>query len=107
MELTSNDLELMDLLTLQVPWYMVCGEFHEIYGGPEPLARRLVELSRAELLVIRDTSDAHALVTSEVLANDALANNCYENIEKTREPRWDMMATDAGFALIEERLGRQ
>lgn len=107
MELTDTDCEVLELLTLSVPWYMVCGEFHEAYGGPEPLARRLLELAHAELVTVTNTNSPGALVTAEELAADALEQDCYESVEETREPRWDLMATDAGFALIEQRLNRQ
>jgi hypothetical protein len=107
MTLSELDKRLMELLTLQVPWYMVCGEFHEEYGGPQALAARLAEMEHEELIVIRDTQTRGVPVSADVLANDALANDCYESLEETREPRWDVVATDAGFKLVEDRLGRQ
>ena len=86
---------------------MVCGEFQEAYGGPAKLAQRLKDLEQRELISIRDPANRDRLVSANELADDALANNCYEDLTDTRDSRWDMVATDAGFTLIEERVGKQ
>lgn len=56
--LTDLDREVMELLALRVPWYMVCGEFHGRYGSPGALARRLFELHDAGLVEVRGKADA-------------------------------------------------
>ena len=107
MQISEVDLEMLEVLTLQVPWYMICGEFAERYGGPGPLASRLMALQGAGFLSIRDVRlDGHVITAAELEA-DALANNCYADLEDTREPHWDMMATDAGYALVQERFAVQ
>ena len=107
MTLDDTDCDLLELLTLEVPWYMVGGEFHAAYGGVERLAGRLEELVHAELVRIHDREAPGVAPPIVELVSDALANGCYERIEENLDPRWMLVATDAGFALIEERLGRQ
>ena len=38
---------------------------------------------------------------------DAIENDSYEDIEASREPLWDIVATDLGYGLVEKRLGAQ
>jgi hypothetical protein len=106
-DVSKVDLELLEVLTLQVPWYMICGEFATRYGGPEQLAERLITLRNAKLIKLRDTVRAEHQITAAELVADAIDNNCYAELEETREPQWDMMATDAGYALVEARLDRE
>ena len=94
------DLDLLEALTLQVPWYMVCGEFADQYRGPGPLAYRLIELANAGLIIMRDTHQSDHEISAAELEADALANNCYEDLDEKREPQWGMMATETGYALI-------
>ena len=105
MELSDLDLELLEVAAVQVPWYMVCGEFHERYGSPAELVRRLFEMREAGLLHIRGKPDARP--TPAAMVADALAHDCYEDFESSREPLWDIVATDAGYTRIEQRLGPQ
>ena len=107
MQVSDVDLELLEVLTLQVPWYMICGEFADRYGGPGPLARRLFELAHADLIRIRDTARPDHAITAADLEADAIANDCYEDLDDTREPLWDMMATDKGYALVKQRFDVQ
>ena len=104
MELSETDKDLLELVTLQVPWYMVCGEFHRKYGSPAKLAWRLMELREAGLLELRGGEQP---VSAEDLEADALANNCYDDLEDTREPEWHIVATDRGVERIEDRLDRE
>ncbi len=106
-ELSETDKNLLELVTLQVPWYMVCGEFHRPFGSPGALARRLMELRDAGVLEVRGTSSTGAPVAAADLEADALANDCYEDLESTREPGWHVVATDAGVELIADRLSRE
>lgn len=106
-ELTELDRELLEVLTLEIPWYMVCGEFHTRYGGAEALIARLLQLQRAGLLRLRNIDSPQAAITAEMLLDDARRNDCYQDIEDTREPHWDLVATDRGFALVAHRLGRE
>jgi hypothetical protein len=105
--LEENDKNLLELATLQVPWYMVCGEFHRKYGSAHALAWRLMELREAGLIEVRGNNAAGTPVSAEDLEADALANDCYEDLENTREPEWQIVATDLGVELIEERLARE
>ena len=105
MELTELDLDLLEVAAMQVPWYMVCGEFHARYGSAGALVRRLFELREAGLLVIRG-KPAHE-PTPEALETDALAHGCYEEFESSRDPIWDIVATDLGYGHVEQRLSAQ
>lgn len=107
MDMSELDLELLEVLTLQVPWYMICGEFAERYGGPGPLAHQLMAMQQADLITIRDTKRDTHIITAAELEADAIANNCYADLEDTREPQWDMMATDLGYTLVQERFAVQ
>jgi len=68
--------------------------------------RRLFELRDAELLVIRGMHEATP-ITMAAMEADALEHDCYEDFESSREPRWDIVATDAGYERIRARLGAQ
>ena len=105
--ISDLDKDLLELVTLQVPWQMVCGEFRERYGSAGGLAQRLFELRHAGLLEIRPRSDEAPDLTPEAMESDARENDYYEDLESTPEPRWDIVATDAGFRAVEERLGEQ
>ena len=107
MTVSELDLELLEVLTLQVAWYMICGEFANRYGGPGPLATRLTELRDGGLVSIRNMDNPARKITAAELEADAIDNNCYEDLEETRDPLWDMVATDSGYALVAARLGRQ
>lgn len=107
MELTKLDENLLELAALEVPWYMVCGEFHERYGSPGALARRLFELRDADLLTIRSRMSGELAITPEALEEDALLNACYEDVENIKEPEWDIVATDSGYELVKHRLAAQ
>ena len=61
----------------------------------------------AKLITLRDKLRPDHLISAAELEADAVANDCYADLEETREPRWDMMATDAGYALVEGRFDRQ
>jgi len=104
MDLTELDKALLELLALEVPWSMVCGEFHERYGSPGALARRLFELYHAELLTIRSTGSSGSEMSPGVLEADALKNSCYAGVADTAEPGWSIVATDGGFEKIKDRL---
>ena len=106
-DVSTVDLELLEVLTLQVPWYMICGEFAARYGSPGQLATRLIQMRDAKLITLRDKLRPNHLISAAELEADAVANDCYADLEETREPRWDMMATDAGYALVEGRFDRQ
>ena len=107
MEISELDLEMLEVLTLQVPWYMICGEFAHRYGGAGPLARQLMAMQDAKLITMRDNHQESHVITAAELEADANANNCYADLEDTREPQWDMMATDAGYALVQQRFALQ
>ena len=107
MDLSEYDKQLLELAALKVPWYMVCGEFHERYGSPGDLARRLFELRDAQLLVIRAKHGGDASPTPAMLERDALDNDNYDELDSATEPLWDIVATNQGFDLIKDRLDEQ
>ncbi len=106
MDLAKVDEELLELAAVQVPWYMVCADFHELYGSADALVRRLFELRDAGLLAIHAARPG-APITREAMVTDALDHGCYEDFESSREPRWEIVATDAGYERIRARLGAQ
>ena len=106
-ELSEHDQDLLELIVLKVPWYMVCGDFHRRYGSAGALARRLFELQEAGLLNITPRGPHAPTVTPELLEADAASNNCYDDFDRSWEPIWDVMITERGFELIEDRLKEQ
>ncbi len=106
MDLASVDEDLLELAAVQVPWYMVCADFHEPYGSADALVRRLFELREAGLLTIHPARRG-APITHDAMVADALEHGCYEDFESSREPRWEIVATDAGYERIRDRLGAQ
>jgi len=104
--LEPRDEELLELAALQAPWFMVCGEFHARYGSAGALARRLLELERAGLLEVR-AGRGEVAPDAAMLETDATAHDCYRDLETTRDPRWTIVASDRGMALIAHRLERE
>ena len=103
-ELNEIDEQILELGALQAPWYMICGEFHRQYGGPGVLARRLYELQGWGLVEVRCCA-AHAVPpNAQRLEADALAHDCYENLDATRDPQWEVVTTDKGMLAIRARL---
>ena len=105
--LSEVDRDLLELAVLKVPWYMVCGDFHGRYGSPGALAQRLFALRDAGLLNIWPRSPDELELNPEALEQDALANNCYDDFDSSRESRWEIVATDTGFAAVEDDLREQ
>ena len=105
--LSEVDKELLELTVLKVPWYMVCGDFHRRYGSAGALARRLFELSDAGLLSIREKMPGDDEPSAEALESDAIENDNYDDFDSSRGSRWEITATDLGFAAVEEDLGKQ
>ncbi len=104
MKLTELDKELLVFVALEVPWEFVCAEFHQQYGSPELLARRLFDLCGAELTSLRAAVASDYPVSLQALAADAKANACYERLDVTRVPRWYLVTTDEGFERVKDRL---
>lgn len=105
--LSEIDRELLELAVLKVPWYMVCGDFHHRYGSAGALARRLFELSDAGLITIREKTPGSAPLSPATLERDAIRNNCYDDFDSSRGSSWEIIATDRGFAAVEDDLGKQ
>ena len=103
-ELSDADKQILETAALQVPWYMICGDFHRVYGGPGALARRLYEMQHEELLQVRSSSADGTTPSAERLEADAIAHNCYEDLESTQDPCWEILTTDHGMAAIGDRL---
>ena len=104
--LDARDEELLELAALQVPWFMVCGELHARYGSAGLLARRLMEMVHEGLLELR-SGPGEPMPDARTLEADAVEQDCYRDLERTRDPRWTITATDRGMALIAHRLGRE
>lgn len=105
--LREIDKDLLELAVLTVPWYMVCGDFHRRYGSPGALAKRLLELSDAGLVNIRQKLPGQEELSVEALEDDAIENNCYDDFDSSWGSRWEISATDRGFAAIEQGLSEQ
>jgi hypothetical protein len=104
MELNDADKQILELAALQVPWYMICGDFHRTYGGPGALARRLYELQDGKLLEVRSSAPHAETPSVEHLEADALEFNCYEDLDATHDPQWEIVTTDKGMSEIGDRL---
>jgi hypothetical protein len=107
MDIAELDKDLLELTVLEVPWDMVCAEFHERYGSPGNLARRLFELANAGLVTIRRKRADLPPPSPYALEADALANACFADLELVGESSWVIIATATGFALVENRLAEQ
>ena len=105
--LSEIDKELLELAVLKVPWYMVCGDFHRRYGSAGALAKRLFELSDAGFVSIQEKTPGDDETSPEALKTDAINNNCYDDFDSSRGSRWEIIATDRGFAAVQEDLGKQ
>ena len=105
--LNEIDRELLELAVLKVPWYMVCGDFHRRYGSAGALVKRLFELSDAGLVIIREKTPGADVPSHHALETDAIDNGCYDDFDSSRGSRWEIIATDRGFAAVEEDLGKQ
>ena len=105
-QLSAQDEELLELVALKVPWHMVCGDFHERFGSPGALARRLLELRSAGFLTITPNSPGTTR-TAEALEEDALDNDCYEDVEFDAEATWSIFITQTGLEAISGRLKAQ
>ena len=104
LELSETDEQLLELAVLQAPWYMICGEFHRHYGGAGALARRVYELQASGALEVRSSSRNGSTPSAQQLEADALAHSCYEELDSTHDPRWEIVTTDAGLVAIRARL---
>ncbi len=102
-KLSENDQSLIELVALEVPWFIVCSEFHHEYGSAEALVLRLFELRHLELLEI-NPSEPTGDVTPEALVSDALANDCYEDCQFPALSSWVIVATALGFEQVRDRL---
>ena len=107
MMLSEHDKALLELTALKVPWEMVCADFHERYGTPGVLAHRLFELQEQGLVTILSTGADDELPTPEALEADAIANQCYQDLNLLQPPRWEFLITETGFVRIEDDLKEQ
>ena len=103
-ELDERDEEILELGALQAPWFMICGEFHRHFGGPGALAVRLYELQDRELLEIRCSAPHGATPNVQRLEADALAHDCYDDLDEIHDPQWEVVTTDKGMTAIRARL---
>ena len=104
-KLSENDLQVLELVALEVPWFIVCSEFHHKYGSAEALALRLYELRHLELLEI-ESSELGGDVTLQALVSDAIANGCYEDCDFPSRSGWVIVATAQGFEHVQSRFRR-
>jgi hypothetical protein len=104
LELAESDEQILELAALQAPWYMICGEFHERYGGPGGLARRLYELQGWGLVEVRSSAPHSEPPNVQQLEADALEHDCYAELDATLDPKWEVLTTDKGMHAISARL---
>ena len=103
-QLDENDEQILELGALQAPWYMICGEFHRRFGGPGALARRLHELQHLGVLEVRCSAPHGETPDAGRLEADALAHDCYDELDATHDPQWEIVTTDKGMLAIRARL---
>ncbi len=110
MELNRTDKELLQLVAIEVPWPMVCGEFHTLYDSVDELVRRLFQLRDegvVRISTVEDGTDGESFPDPAALRNEALVHGNFEDIELLVESVWRIVATAAGFALIKADLDEQ
>ena len=107
MTLTELDKELLDLLALEVPWPMVCFDFHARFGSVAALARRLCELEQAGLVVLESSTPGESRISAAALEADASRNANYDGFTHLKEHPWAMAVTESGFDAIAARLGKE
>jgi|GEM_PF-6679498 len=107
MELSRTDRDLLQLTAIEVPWPMVCAEFHSSYGSVESLVARLFELLDAGLISVSGKSGAEAAPDPLALCAEALAHGNFEAPDLVAESSWCIAATNAGYALIKAELNGQ
>jgi hypothetical protein len=106
-ELSSIDKELLQLVAIEVPWAMVCGEFHGRYDSVDELIVHLFQLQNEGLIEISNNSDPDMFANPEVLRNEALAHGNFEDIETLEASAWRIAATSAGYDRIKSELDKQ
>ncbi len=107
MELSRIDRDLLQLVAIESPWPMVCGEFHGRYGSVDELVRRLFELLGGGLVQIACGEGGASVPDPDVLCSEAVAHGNFEDIELMTESAWCIVATSKGYALIETELDEQ
>ena len=107
MELSRIDKDLLQLVAIEVPWPMVCGEFHGSYGSVDELVRRLFELLGGGLVQIASVEDEESSPGPASLRNEAKAHGNFEDINLLAESPWRIVATSKGYALIETEVDEQ
>ena len=107
MALTDLDGELLELLALESPWFTVRDEFESRYGSTGALARRLMELQHEELLVIRPKAGGQGVPSVAVLEADAALDAGIHPVDAIGAARWTVVATERGFAAVEDRLNEE
>jgi len=106
-QLELIDEELLELAALESPWHMVCAEFHDGYGSPGALARRLFELESIGLLDINANEPGENRLSADALEADALQHGCYGDLELSPGLQCTICTTDDGFARIAKRLSKE
>ena len=106
-ELSRIDKELLQLVAFEAPWAMVCGEFHGRYDSVDELVKHLFQLLKEGLVEIFNSSDPDMLANPEVLRNEALAHENFEDIETLEASAWRIAATSAGYGRIKSELDKQ
>lgn len=99
MLLDQKDTDLLEFVTLDEPWSMVCGEFCSRYGSIESLVARLFIFEHTKYLTIRP-DDGAAPPTAIAFLADAIAHDNYEEAVVSKGPAWTLVATDKGFAAV-------
>jgi len=107
MELSGTDKDLLQLLAIEVPWSMVCGEFHGQFATVEALVKRLFELRDAGLVQIISEADEDAFAEAAALCAEAAVYDNFEDVSMLSSSNWRLAATAQGYALIEADLDEQ
>ena len=107
LELSRIDKDLLQLVAIEVPWPMVCGEFYERYNSVDELVRRLFQLRDEGLLQISNNEDLESFPNPAMLRSEASVHGNFEDIESLVASVWRIVATSAGYDLIKAELDEQ
>ena len=106
MPIDDTDREILEYLSVEEPWHILCGELIDEAGEPRDLPERVERLWRAGAIAIRKRCGTQEEPTAENLRNDAERNDWHSGEKVRDQPWWDLLATEkAGQMLGDGAVG--